>query len=514
MCDLGNYVLQVKINGVVEMVALVDTRASVSVLPYSLYKDLGLGDPRPYQTNLTMADNTQAKAMGEVKNVKSQIGYQAYVVDLLIFDILVDAELPLLLGRPFLRICRAIIDMGRAFEMEGEDDWLGIFEVGRDEDGNVKYGSVAPSFIDIEDDMERALAMEAYFNPFKNIEPMKDMGHTRKLMAMEIGMLEKSQDTLPNPLTAEYERRNKRNTITYSLQPVSNANLKWRDLPSVKRHAYCEKLSKLQERSFRVPRVANWCLFNGYGFEDTLREMMKLEYTYEGDGDIFIDYLNNLIKEKCIWFRLCGHEHILTLPEFAVVLGVFTEDEVKHRLFEVYFGRLKVDDKQFDHKDYWTRVGKPTLTNHKKVLMKEPLMRIVHKVFVGSLVHMVGSRERCQKRDLWMMSALKESRGVNLACIIADHLYKHALRTKKNSVICAGHYVTKIACFLGYCMDDEIKKCSEPIDYEYWISKMLADELDVENTCLKKETKMPTQAEEGSSEPRQEHGGLKSSWGD
>ncbi|GJY35042.1 hypothetical protein Tco_0420420 [Tanacetum coccineum] len=43
---------------------------------------------------------------------------------------------------------------------------------------------------------------------------------------------------------------------------------------------------------------------------------------------------------------------------------------------------------------------------------------------------------------------------------------------------------------------------------------MLADELDVENTCLKKETEMPTQAEEGSSEPRQEHGGLNSSWRD
>ncbi|GKD72872.1 hypothetical protein Tco_1331154 [Tanacetum coccineum] len=70
MCDPGNYVLSVKINGVVEMVALVDTRASVSVLPYSLYKDLGLGDPRPYQTNLTMTDNTQAKATGEVKNVR------------------------------------------------------------------------------------------------------------------------------------------------------------------------------------------------------------------------------------------------------------------------------------------------------------------------------------------------------------------------------------------------------------------------------------------------------------
>ncbi|GJT38330.1 hypothetical protein Tco_0938195 [Tanacetum coccineum] len=78
MCDPGNYVLPVKINGVVEMVALVDTGAS----------------PRS----------------------------NSYV---------------------------------KAFEMEGEDDWLGSFKVGRDEDGNVKYGPVAPLFIDIEDAMER-----------------------------------------------------------------------------------------------------------------------------------------------------------------------------------------------------------------------------------------------------------------------------------------------------------------------------------------------------------------------
>nr|GEV25374.1 hypothetical protein [Tanacetum cinerariifolium] len=160
MCNLKNYVLPVKINGVVEMVALVDTGASFPPL----------------------------------SGCDIQIGYQAYVVDLLILDISVDPELPLLLGRPFLRTCGAIIDIGiemlciddgvirhtyflkprsksyvEAFEMEEEDDWPGSFEVGTDEDGNVKYGPVAPSFIDIKDDMERALAMEAYFNSFKNV---------------------------------------------------------------------------------------------------------------------------------------------------------------------------------------------------------------------------------------------------------------------------------------------------------------------------------------------------------
>ncbi|GJR73304.1 putative ribonuclease H-like domain-containing protein [Tanacetum coccineum] len=201
MGDPGNmFVLPVSMNGTVQMNALADTRASVSVLPFSLYKNLGLSDPRPYHSNLTMADNTQAKAIGEVRNVRIQIGYQAYLVDFLVLDIPVDKKLPLLLGRPFLRACGVVIDMGRGtmsiddgvirhtyfpkprakaylenFEIDEENDWLSYFEVRRDEDGNPKYGPVAPSFLDIEDEMERALAMEAYFNPFKNIIVFKKL---------------------------------------------------------------------------------------------------------------------------------------------------------------------------------------------------------------------------------------------------------------------------------------------------------------------------------------------------
>ncbi|GJW55846.1 retrovirus-related pol polyprotein from transposon TNT 1-94, partial [Tanacetum coccineum] len=510
--------IPVKINGVVEMVALVDTGASVSVLPYSLYKDLGLGDPRPYQTNLTMENNTQAKAIGEVKNVRIQIGYQAYVVDLLVLDIPVDPELPLLLGRPFLRTCGAIIDMGRGtlciddevirhtyftkprsksyvetFEMEGEDDWLGNFEVGRDEDGNAKYGSVAPSSLDIEDDMERALGNEGY-ETYKNIDgdgnwharfeiltpserkfnrTFKNKTTTRKLLGkfttedvlrsydarlivwithFDFDKIEKCRkDTLPNRLIIEYEKRNKKNTITYSLQPVSNGNLRWKDLPSAERHTYCE------------------------------RNMMKLEYIYEGDGDVFVDYS---------WERALSIDDEV-YPEWVLELfsTMYFDKDVDKR-------NLMTEKCLFTEDE--TKVRKPTLTNHKEVLVKEPLMRIVHKLIVGSLVHRLASRERCQKQDLWMMSALEESRRVNLAWIIADHFYKHASGTKESSVIYAGHYVTKIASSLRYCVDDKIKKCPEPIDCEYWTTKMLAEELDEKNWCLLKDTRIPTQLEIGS----------------
>ncbi|GJY62108.1 zinc finger, CCHC-type containing protein [Tanacetum coccineum] len=170
MCDQGNFALPMKVNGTIEMNALADTGESVSVLPYCLFMNLGLEDPKPYNTPVDIPVDKEQECQE------------------------LDKELTLLLGCPFWRTCGAVIDMGRGtlciddgvirhtyfpklrakayldnFAQEEEDDWLSCFEVGRDEDVNPKYGPVVPSFLDIEDDMERALAMEAYFNPLKNI---------------------------------------------------------------------------------------------------------------------------------------------------------------------------------------------------------------------------------------------------------------------------------------------------------------------------------------------------------
>ncbi|GJR26151.1 DNA-directed DNA polymerase [Tanacetum coccineum] len=173
ICDPENFVLLVSVNGTTSLSALADTGASVSVLPYTLYMNLGLGNPHPYHSNLTIANNTQAKAMG---------------------------ELPFLLGHPFLRTCGAMIDMRRGtmtiddrvikhtyypqprtqaylenFKSDESEDWMSLFKVGRDQDGNPQYRPIAPPFLDIKDEMEIALTMEAYFNPLKNIIIFKNL---------------------------------------------------------------------------------------------------------------------------------------------------------------------------------------------------------------------------------------------------------------------------------------------------------------------------------------------------
>ncbi|GJZ82986.1 hypothetical protein Tco_0648159 [Tanacetum coccineum] len=79
-----------------------------------------------------------------------------------------------------------------------------------------------------------------------------------------------TRNTQPNPLIAKYEKRNHGGVIEYTLQTVTNANLKRKDLLSVERHTYYEKLSKLQQKNTGTPRVADWTMFYVYSFDETL----------------------------------------------------------------------------------------------------------------------------------------------------------------------------------------------------------------------------------------------------
>nr|GFA27261.1 hypothetical protein [Tanacetum cinerariifolium] len=253
------------------------------------------------------------------------------------------------------------------------------------------------------------------------------------------------------------------------------------------------KVSVLQGKGFGIPRVLSWNLFYSFNCEEILKNKMKFGYL-DKDGDVFVAYSweralsiygdvypewcleffskmyfdrdvdrTKLMTKKYIWFRFCGVEKELTLPEFVVLLGLYEEVELSHRLFAIHFTRLEVDDKLFNHEAFWRKIGAPTNINPETSLIREPFMRIVNKLLVGSLFHRAGSKERCQKRDMWLMSALEESWGINLAWVIFEHRCKHAPGLKENSLICGG-YVTKIAASLGYLNEDEVAKCSNPIE--------------------------------------------------
>ena len=93
--------------------ALVDLGASVNLLPYSIYVDLGLGELEPTNITLQLADRSVKIPRGIVKDVLVQVDRFYFLVDFVVFDtqpvVNQGTQFPVILGRPFLETANAII---------------------------------------------------------------------------------------------------------------------------------------------------------------------------------------------------------------------------------------------------------------------------------------------------------------------------------------------------------------------------------------------------------------------
>ena len=93
--------------------ALVDLGASVNLLPYSVYVDLGLGELEPTNITLQLADRSVKIPRGIVKDVLVQVDKFYFPVDFVVLDtqLVVNqgTQFPVILGRPFLATANAII---------------------------------------------------------------------------------------------------------------------------------------------------------------------------------------------------------------------------------------------------------------------------------------------------------------------------------------------------------------------------------------------------------------------
>ncbi|GJR93891.1 NUDIX hydrolase 6-like protein [Tanacetum coccineum] len=100
--DPGSFTLPCFIHNVCFNKALVNLRASVSIMPFSTYTNLGLGILSHTSLTIELADRTIQQPRGIAENVLVRIGKFIFPIDFIILDIPEDDEVPLILGRPFL----------------------------------------------------------------------------------------------------------------------------------------------------------------------------------------------------------------------------------------------------------------------------------------------------------------------------------------------------------------------------------------------------------------------------
>ncbi|RVW66723.1 hypothetical protein CK203_065462 [Vitis vinifera] len=125
--DPGCPTISVNIGGTHVEKALLDLGASVNLLPYSVYEQLGLGGLKPTTMTLSLADRSVKIPRGVIEDVLVQVDKFYYPVDFVVLDtdssVKEENYVPIILGRPFLATSNAIINcIFTAEEEEGFEE--------------------------------------------------------------------------------------------------------------------------------------------------------------------------------------------------------------------------------------------------------------------------------------------------------------------------------------------------------------------------------------------------------
>ncbi|GJX13150.1 DNA-directed DNA polymerase [Tanacetum coccineum] len=119
-CDIG----QLHIDN-----ALADLGASISLMPYMMYKKLSLGEPKATRMSLELTDGSIQYLRGIIENVLIKVDKFVLPIDFIILDMPEDSRVPIILGRPFLATARAMIDVFNKKITLGVGDDEVVFDV-------------------------------------------------------------------------------------------------------------------------------------------------------------------------------------------------------------------------------------------------------------------------------------------------------------------------------------------------------------------------------------------------
>nr|GFA82319.1 reverse transcriptase domain-containing protein [Tanacetum cinerariifolium] len=91
--------------------SLADLGASINLMPLSVWKNLGLPELISTRMTFELANRAICTPAGIARDVFVSVGKFTFLADFVIVDYESDPRVPLILGRPFLRIARALIDV-------------------------------------------------------------------------------------------------------------------------------------------------------------------------------------------------------------------------------------------------------------------------------------------------------------------------------------------------------------------------------------------------------------------
>nr|GEW20688.1 hypothetical protein [Tanacetum cinerariifolium] len=182
-----------------------------------------------------------------------------------------------------------------------------------------------------------------------------------------------------------------------------------------------QRLAQLLPRHIYSPCIVNSDVLNQMGYDGEIDDMLRIR------------------SKKIIKFRLGGHAHSLSLLEFARRLGLYQAVELEEDGFNVYFeGGLRNDD-NFNCQNYWLSVSREDnlgLSRSHTSTIRNPILRVIHKIVTYGL---------CQRTTMY------------------DKMKRKGAGTQKESQICSGQFISKLARKCRVLIEDMVRSLSASV---------------------------------------------------
>ncbi|CAM8952521.1 unnamed protein product [Rhodiola kirilowii] len=128
MQDQGSFSIPISLGKIEIDRALCDLGASISLIPYSLYEKIDMGELHPTTISLKLADRSSRVPNGVLRDVPIKVGKFFILVDFYVLDMDSEQETPVILGRPFRNTIEAVIKCGEgSIELKIGDEKLKFF---------------------------------------------------------------------------------------------------------------------------------------------------------------------------------------------------------------------------------------------------------------------------------------------------------------------------------------------------------------------------------------------------
>ncbi|XP_058741531.1 uncharacterized protein LOC131613911 [Vicia villosa] len=109
--DPGRVILPVTIGGTYIGNGLIDLGSSINLIPLSIIKRLGNIEMKSTRMTLQLADKSTTSPYGVAQDILVKMDKFLFPVDFVVVDMEEDRDVPLILGRPFIKTARMMIDI-------------------------------------------------------------------------------------------------------------------------------------------------------------------------------------------------------------------------------------------------------------------------------------------------------------------------------------------------------------------------------------------------------------------